>query len=207
MPVYKLYHTNHRGRAELIRWIFLQTGVKFEDVRFTKEEWTAFKPKTPYGVLPVLEVDGKLFGGSGPIARYVAEQHGLAGSNAQENFELACIYDATLDLEIKLIPAFDEKDQTRKEEYRKEVEEKHVPTYLGIFEKLINENSSNGWIFGKNVTYLDFRVVHMLEFLSYVCAPNHKFLDGYPGLTKLKTAVESLPNIAKWIQERPKTEF
>ena len=204
MPTYKLYYHNVKGRAELIRWIFLQTGIQFEDVRFTKEEWTAFKPKTPYGVLPVLEVDGKLFGGSGPIARYVAEQHGLAGSNAQENFELACIYDATLDLEIKLIPAFEEKDETRKEEYKKELGEKHAPTYLGIFEKLLNENSANGWIYGKHLTYMDFRMVQMIEFLSYFCAPN--FLDGYPGLTKLKTAVESLPNIAKWIQERPKTK-
>ena len=80
MPTYKVYYTDARGKAELIRWIFVQADVQFEDVRFTNEEWAAFKPKTPYGMLPMLEVDGKLYGGSGPIARYVAEEYGLAGS-------------------------------------------------------------------------------------------------------------------------------
>ena len=204
MPTYKVYYTNHRGRAELIRWIFKQAGVNFEDVRFTKEEWLAFKPRSPYGVLPLLEVDGKLYGGTLPIARYVAEQHGVAGSNALENFELAGIYDTTHDLETKLVPCFEEKDEEKKAQYKKDLEEKHLPKYFGIFEKLITDNSANGWVFGKNVTYVDFRVVQMIDFLGYFCQPN--FLEAYPGITKLKTAVESLPNIAKWIQERPKTE-
>ena len=78
--------------------------------------WLAFKPKSPYGVLPMLEVDGKLYGGTLPIVRYVAEQYGLAG-NALENFELAGIYDTTQDLESKLIPIYEEKDEEKKAQY------------------------------------------------------------------------------------------
>ena len=205
MPTYKVYYTNHRGRAELVRWLFIQAGVNFEDVRFTREEWLAFKPKSPYGVLPILEMDGKLYGGSGPIARYVAEQHSLAGSNALEKFELAGIYDVTVDLENRLASIFEENDETKRAENKKEVEEKYLPKYLGILEKLITDNSANGWVFGKNVTYVDLRVVQMVDFVTYFWAPN--VLDAYPGISKLKTAVESLPNIAKWIQERPKTDM
>lgn len=44
MPVYKLKYFNVRGRAELIRWLFLLADLPFEDVRFEAgEEWKAIK--------------------------------------------------------------------------------------------------------------------------------------------------------------------
>ena len=206
MPSYKVYYSNHKGRAELIRWIFIQAGVKFEDVRFTREEWLTFKPNTPNGALPLLEIDGKLYGGSGPIARYVAEEYGLAGSNAQENLEIASIYDITEDILIRMAMFFEEKDETRKAELKKEFEEKHIPNYVGTLEKLITNNkSSGGWIYGDKVTYADLRVAQICDFIGVVCSAD--VLDAYPAVKKLKTAVEALPNIAKWIEERPKTQF
>ena len=59
MPTYKLHYFNVKGAAEPIRLIFAQAGVKYEDVRLSQEEWAEFKPKTPYSVMPVLDVDGK----------------------------------------------------------------------------------------------------------------------------------------------------
>ena len=53
---------------------------------------TAFKPKTPYGNIPVLDIDGKLLAGNGPIVRYIAEEYGLAGSSAFENTEIPSLY-------------------------------------------------------------------------------------------------------------------
>lgn len=43
MPSYKLFYFNGKGRAEVIRFIFAQTGVEYEDVRFSKEEWPQYK--------------------------------------------------------------------------------------------------------------------------------------------------------------------
>lgn len=206
MPTYKLYYTNHKGRAELIRWIFKQADVPFEDIRFTREEWLAFKPKTPYGGLPVLEIDGKLYAGSLPLVRYVAEQHGLAGSNELENLELASIYDMTEDLMLRVISVFEEKDETRKAKLLQELKETHVPKYFGITEGVITKNGSpEGWIYGKTVTYADFRVVQTSDVVTMFCGSD--FLDAYPAIVKLKQTVEALPKIAKWFEERPKTEF
>ena len=102
MPTYKLYYFPAKGRAELIRWIFAQVGVPYEDKMIDGEEWAAFKPKTPYGSMPVLDIDGKLLAGSGGIARYLAEEFGLAGSNAIENCELSSLYDVMEELFEKL---------------------------------------------------------------------------------------------------------
>ena len=45
MSTYKLYYFNARGGAEPIRIIFAQAGVKYEDVRFEREQWVQeYKP-------------------------------------------------------------------------------------------------------------------------------------------------------------------
>ena len=39
MSNYKLFYFNSRGGAEPIRIIFAQAGVKYEDIRFEREQW------------------------------------------------------------------------------------------------------------------------------------------------------------------------
>ena len=206
MPTYKLYYFPGKGRAELIRWIFVQAGVPYEDKRIAGEEWTAFKPKTPCGGIPVLDIGGKLLAGSGPIARYVAEEFGLAGSNAVENCELASLYDVMDDLFAKLAGFFFEKDEARKATLKKDLDDTQLPKYLEILDKRIKDNGSpEGWIYGQKLTYIDLRVALISDIVVMIGGAN--VLDAYPDLAKLKATVEALPNIAKWLQERPKTEF
>ena len=205
MPTYKLHYFNAMGRAELIRFVFAQAGVPYEDIRLTSEQWAEFKPKTPYGQMPVLEVDGKMLAGSGPIERFLAEQYGLAGSNAFENADIASILDVIVDLGQRLIQYFYEKDEARKAELKKGLEETHIPKYLGALEKrAAANNSADGWIYGAKVTYADFGVYLGGAYLLKVMSQNA--LDNYPALKKLRESVEKLPNIAKWLKERPVTE-
>ena len=206
MPTYKLYYFPGRARAELIRWIFVQAGVPYEDIRKGGEDWAALKPSTPYGSMPVLEIDGKMYAGSGPLARYVAEQHGLAGSNALENLELASIYDVIEDLLLRAILCHFEKEDARKAQLKKDLDEQHFPKYLGILNKLITDNAApEGWIYGKKITYIDLRVALVGDLVLKLGGDNA--LDAYPQFKKLRETVEALPNIAKWIKERPVTEF
>ena len=205
MTKYTLTYFNVRGRAEVTRLLFAQAGVEYEDKRVSHEEWQRLKPNTPSGALPVLEVDGKVLFGSGPIARFVAVTHGLAASNDLENAELDGVLDVGHDLMLRVMAVRHEKDETRKAELRKELEETHVPRYLGILEKrAAASNSAYGWIYSPRVTYAD---VTIFVILGYVSDAIPSILDKYPALAKLKRSVESLPNIAKWLAERPQTEI
>ncbi len=203
MPTYKLTYFEARGRAEIARFIFKQADVDFEDVRLKKEEWPAFKPTTPYGSMPVLEVDGKMLAGSRSIQRYLAEEFGLAGTNAFENAELDSIIDIGVDVSTQLATIFPEKDETRKAEALKKFEEETGPKHLGVFEKLISDNSGT-WLYGSKVTYVDFALYNIMAWIKLV-AP--KLAENFPGITANMEAVETLPNIAKWLKERPESQF
>ena len=204
MTTYKLVYFNARGGAEVIRLIFAQAGVTYEDKRVDRDEWAKLKPSTPTGQLPILEVNGKAMHGSRPIARLVAERYGLAGSTDMENAELGGIIDFLFDFIKNLIPWFYEQDEEKKAELAKNIAKDHIPKFWSIFEKWIQENKSeDGWIYGNKPTYADFSIYCILDTMPLL---DPDFFTTYPGVAKLKAAVEALPNIAKWLQERPKTE-
>ena len=199
MSSYKLVYFESKGRGEVARLIFAQAGVEYEDKRVSKEEWAQLKPTTPTGQLPLLEVNGKTLTGSRPINRFLAERFGLAGSNDLENAEIAGIIDLMQDFFMRLIPWFMEKDEAKKAELLKNISENEIPKYMGILEKRCAANNGN-WIYGQKVTYADISIFGGFD-LVVSFLPN--LLEGRPALTKMKESVESLPNIARWLKERP----
>ena len=198
MPQYKLTYFNARGRAEVSRLIFAQVGVEYEDKRVSFEEWGQLKPQTPFGYMPILEVDGKVLSGSGPIARFLAERYGLAGTNDVENAEIAGIADHFKDFTAEYIKWSYEKDEARKAEIKKKLDEEITPKYLTNFEKQI---TADGWLYGSKVTYVD------LLFFDFSPHIPEGMLPKYPGLKALIEKVEVLPNIAKWLKDRPDTPW
>ncbi|OWA55174.1 putative Glutathione S-transferase 4 [Hypsibius exemplaris] len=93
-PKYKLIYFNAPAKAEPLRWMFAYGGVPFEDFRIKERpqivtgkpnpEWDELKQKLPFGVVPVLEVNGEYLGEGAAIARYLAPKCGLAGANEWE---------------------------------------------------------------------------------------------------------------------------
>ena len=197
---------NGRGFAEQSRFIFAQAGVEYNDVRFDGKDWQAIKPTLtlPFGVLPVLEVDGKPIGGSVVIARYLGEQFGLAGKDEFENAQIANVVDAIQDLNMEVIRYRFEKDDARKAEMKKKLINDTLPAKLQYFEKRASTNE-NGWMYNGRLTWADFSVYIGLDRVRMVISEDA--LKDFPGLKNLCASVEALPNIAKWIKERPVTDF
>ena len=198
---YKLTYFNGRGRAEAIRLVFAQAGVQYEDKRIAKEEWGVLKPNTPFGYLPILEVDGKVLSGSSPILRFVAERHGLAGANDVENAEIAGIADCLMDFMVAFMKVRFEKDEARKAELRKQFDDETVPKYLTALSKHV---SPEGWLYGPKITYADIAFFNFAAFHDHL---SDEQLSAYPKLKKINEKVGALPNIAKYVKERPDTPF
>jgi glutathione S-transferase len=70
------------ARGEAARLAMVIGGVPFEDDRVKFADWQGRKPSTPFGALPVLELDGQTVAQCNGINRYVGKLAGLYPSDA-----------------------------------------------------------------------------------------------------------------------------
>ncbi|GLK72327.1 hypothetical protein KHC23_13780 [Ancylobacter dichloromethanicus] len=94
MPKLKLtYFDFHGGRGEPARLALSVGGIAFEDDRVSFADWERRKADTPFGSLPVLEVDGQTLAQSNAINRYVGRLVDLYPSD---------LWAAALELSLKV---------------------------------------------------------------------------------------------------------
>ncbi|CAJ0576835.1 unnamed protein product, partial [Mesorhabditis spiculigera] len=104
MPHYKLTYFDIRGRGEPARQLFALAHVDFEDQKIKKENWAVLKPTTPFGTLPILEVDGKELGQSKTIYRYLGKQFDFAGADDWESAQIDQWVDQLQDYDTAMRP-------------------------------------------------------------------------------------------------------
>ncbi|XP_047360630.1 glutathione S-transferase-like [Vespa velutina] len=202
MPSYKLTYFPVKALAEPIRFIFSYAGVEFEDVRFNSNDWPKIKPTTPFGQVPMLEVDGKKINQSTAIARYLAKQHGLAGKNDWEALEIDAIVDTIHDVRAKIAAHHYEQNAEAKAAKLK-VAEEVVPYFL---ERLDNQVKNNGGYFvGGALSWADFTFVALLDYLNFMAKSN--IIEKYDNLKALQEKVLNIPAIKKWVEKHPETGF
>lgn len=214
MHKYKLIYFNGRGRAEICRMLFALAGVEFEDVRYEIEEWKKGlkeKLETPFGQLPVLEIDdGKeVYSQSHSIARYLADEFGFGGNTPGEKCRADMVAQCFQDYAYSIWTAFMEEDKDRKEKLVKKFKEEELPTYFKYFEAmLIKNNGGDGYFVGDSLTYADLTFVHQLDYVKVLMeVDQEKFIEDYPKLKALRERVLQNPKLADYIAKRPDTKF
>lgn len=150
---------------------------------------------------------------------------GLSGNTAEQRAEAGSIVETMEESWQRMSDFFWEQDPGRKEHLKTVLMSSYLPFVLSKLEKICAVNGSlDGWIVGSKVitlcatyldvsqppcacaqvTYADFAVC---VFLETVCGQKPDVLNHFPLLGKLKNAVENLPRIKVWLEERPKTPF
>jgi len=187
--------------------IFKVAGVEFEDFRIEKEEFTPeMKAETPFGQLPVLEVDGVKLCQSNAFARYLARKFNLAGKTELEQAQADMIVDCFEDSIKPMVAFYYEADETRKAEGKKKYNEEQLPAFLTLLEKLLTANHEGDKFFvGEELTWADLQFLSFTKWIGHTGLENP--LANYSKLSALKARVESLPKIADWIENRPKTDM
>lgn len=204
----KLYYFNLQARGELTRLIFAAAGKQYEDVRFTFEQWPEFKPKMILGQCPVLELaDGTQLPQSLTIARYVAREAGLAGSDNLESAQIDAVVDTQRDAnEIFYSKVFFEKDEAKKKEelekFLSETLVKHVEN-LGKLKKAYSKNES--YFVGDKLSWADLFVFQSIQtLLKAVPDVKGKFGDQFK---PLMDAINNNENLKAYLESRPETDF
>jgi len=204
MSPVKLTYFNLKGRAELARLILAQAAVDYEDCRISKDDWLSLKPATPMGQLPLLEVEGQTLAQSLTIARYLARQHGLAGNTDIAAAEADMVIDSLTDLMGPAANMMREKDEERKADMKRSFSEETVPAWLEMLEKLLTQRGGK-YLAGGQLSWADLAVFNIIDNMQGRLADFN--LETFPHLEGLTAMVGSLPNIKKWLAERPVTPF
>uniref|UniRef100_A0A914D361 glutathione transferase n=1 Tax=Acrobeloides nanus TaxID=290746 RepID=A0A914D361_9BILA len=191
------------------RLILHYANVPFEDVRITKDDWANYKNKTPFGKMPVLEVDGKPLAQSFTIARFLARKHGLAGKDDWESAQIDAIADFMKDFATECRPYFrpygvvSGRIEGDKDKLYDEVFKLCMDKSMPILEKLLKESGS-GFVVQSGVCWIDFFIANAVESMEGFAAD---LLGNYKELLAHKERVYSLPQIKTYIASRPKTPF
>ncbi|XP_052781821.1 glutathione S-transferase 1-like isoform X1 [Mya arenaria] len=213
MPSYKLTYFDARGTAEFARLVFKQAGQEFEDVRIPMDQWPGIKEEQPMKALPVLEIDGRKFCQSAAIVRYLGKKFGLMGSDEEEGLVVDELMEVFAEMVNKHLVGFKtEQDESKKLELVKKFKEETFPLYSSFIEKRLDENKNkngeDGYYVGKTVTVADLGIYYMMfKIREFMKRYDIDLLEGRTAISDHMARVEQLPNIAKWLKERPQTEF
>jgi len=83
-----------RGRVEVIRLIFEELGIEYEEHQVVGDQWQALKPKTPFGGLPIYEEGDLCLVHSRAIFRHLARKHGLYGREEGDRVQCDMVAEA-----------------------------------------------------------------------------------------------------------------
>jgi len=124
-----IYFDLHGGRGEPARLALSIGGIAFEDDRVPPSDWERRRPETPFGTLPVLEVDGQILAESNAINRYVGKLADLYPSDPWQAALCDEIMEAVEDINSKIFATLFLPEEQKKAQ-RKALVEGPLPFYL-----------------------------------------------------------------------------
>ncbi|KAK6737566.1 hypothetical protein RB195_019960 [Necator americanus] len=203
---YKFYYFPGRGLGEISRQLFALAGVKYEDIRVSKEHWPQYKPKMPFEQMPVLEVDGQQIPQSLAIARYLARKFGYAGKTPYEEAIVDAIADQYKDFYVQIkeyyYPALGLAEGDV-EAAKKNILIPARDRFLGYMTNYLKKSSS-GFLAGNDLTYADLIIAEHVFTMRSVFP---EYTEGFPEIEAHYEKVTSVPALKHWMETRPKTQF
>lgn len=211
-PTLKLWYFDFPGKAEITRLILNYGGVKFEDVAFTPDKWEGIKPTTPFGQVPVLEVDGKQLAQSTAIERYAAKLAGIVPSDELEAAKADEALAFAQELLDSVYGTYSIKDEEAKIKARQELCAGPLKDKCRVLVRLL-ESSGGEYLCGSKPTYADFVLFKALSLLvggTVDGVPSDTILSPFPALKVHHSRVANLPAVAKMyanVKEGPRLAY
>ncbi|KAI8885307.1 glutathione S-transferase [Backusella circina FSU 941] len=191
------------GRGEVCNLLLKDSGLKYE---YTKLDFAKFKStKQEYAAkglvqptLPYLEVNGKCYGKSTPILRFLAKKLGKYDGKDDDEIQLVdAISDAVGDwygqwgLAVWGGQTTPEGGETPVEKYNRET----FPASVKEFDAVLGK-TSGPYLLGDEPTYADFMLYHVVDDSKVTGAPS---IADFPNMDKFVKAIESRPNLKDYI--------
>jgi glutathione S-transferase len=135
MPQLKItYFDMHGGRAEPVRLALAIGNISFEDHRFSYPEFADIRKNTPFGQVPVLEVDGVQITQCDSMLRYAGKLAGLYPEDAYQALLCDEVMYVVEEAGVKMGPTYRMAGEEQKAA-RLALVNGHIPVYLRWLEK------------------------------------------------------------------------
>ena len=165
MPKLKLtYFDFHGGRGEPARLALSIGGIPFEDDRVAPSDWQRRKLDTPFGALPVLDVDGQTLAELNAINRYVGTLTDLYPSDAWQAALCDEVMEAVEDINTKLAATFflSEEEKTAQ---RNALVEGPLPFYLTRLQQRLEAHGGR-YFAADRLSVADLKVFVWIRYLK-----------------------------------------
>ena len=204
----KIYYSHTPfWRAEVLRVSLFIKDIPFEDIRVSREEFvhlikTGFLPngkKAPFHQLPVIEVDGKIIGQTGAIARYCGKASNLYADDNLKAAKIDQIIDAATDITNLVSPTIREKNLDKKMEDRKLLVNKLLPRWFKYLENLLSEDESTWFV--EKMSIADVAIWRLLGWLTsgIIDGIPTSIVDDFPKLKNVHHQVHTHPKVQEWM--------
>lgn len=206
----KIYYSSTPfWRAEVMRVSLFIGNIPFEDVRISREEFREViltgklrnGMAVPFHQLPVLEIDGKIIGQTGGIARFCGKLSNLYPKDNILAAQVDQIIDTATDITNLISPTVGEKDEKIKKNMREKLTHKLLPRWLNYLEQILNENKDAIWFVDNKLSIADIAIWRLLGWIksgmldgipSDICEP-------YPKLDNIYNTVHKHPKVQEWM--------
>ena len=206
----KIYYSHTPfWRAEVLRVSLFMGNIPFEDVHISREEFREViltgklrnGMTVPFHQLPVLEIEGKIIGQTGGIARFCGKLSNLYPENNLLAAQVDQIIDTATDITNLISPTVGEKDEKIKKNMRERLTHKLLPKWLNYLEQILNENKDAIWFVDNKLSIADIAIWRLLGWMksgmldgipSNICEP-------YPKLDNIYNRVHKHPKVQEWM--------
>ncbi|MEZ4452095.1 MAG: glutathione S-transferase family protein [Nannocystaceae bacterium] len=199
MATYKIsYFDFPGGRGEDSRLALHLAGADFVDDRIPPPQWRDLKASTPYGGLPVLEVEGKgRLAQSNAILGYLGRAFGMHPSDPWAAAQHEAIMAAVEDLRGKVGATLQITDPEERKKAREALASGAIPAFAAAVEAQLGDGP---YVAGDALNVVDLKLFVLQKWFisgSVDHVPATVF-DGFPRLRGIHDAVAAHPAVVAW---------
>jgi len=191
------------GRGEATRLALYLAGVDFVDRRITFPEWKEFKPLTPWGGLPTLELaDGTMLGQGRALLRLAGKAAGLYPQDAIAAAMVDNLLDALDDVAgtISKVP---------KDERAESAKSGAITNAFSYIEAFMAKHGRDGFAVGDSLTIADLAVFVAMGSAVGTIFDNMtpSMLEPYPTVIAVRKQVANHPKVVEWFGQQETKDF
>ena len=174
-------------------------GLPFEDIRLAGEQWAALRPTTPFGALPILDVDGRKLAQSNAILSYIGRGNGLYPADPWLAAQTDALLQSVEDLRAKRPDG-----KGMNDDEKKAAREAFAAGWLSQWAKSVSEQIAGPFVAGDALSIADIKLFVILR--SYLSGiydhVSPSTFDRFPKLLALHAAVAAHPAIRGYFDAR-----